>query len=141
MHGIGRISFLLRKRNGISIQNSIAAARKKELEKKLKNRRLKLQIADGQEDSTKLKAMVKHWSQQMSAGINREASRNIIRKASQMVDNANATQRQASTAVDSGDDFSHKSIQAIDNYGNFDETIMGIEASQTEEHLNPSVKL
>ena len=70
MHGIGRISFLLRKRNGISIQNSIAAARKKELEKKLKNRRLKLQIADGQEDSTKLKVIVKHWSQQMSAAVN-----------------------------------------------------------------------
>ena len=53
-----------------------------------------------------------------------------------MVDNANATQRQASAAIDSGDDFSHKSIQAIDNYDNFDQTIMGIEASQTEEHLN-----
>ena len=81
--------------------------------------RLKLQIADGQEDSTKLKVIVKHWSQQMSAAINREASRNIIRKASQMV-NANATQRQASAAIDSGDDFSHKSIQAINNCDIFD---------------------
>ena len=82
--------------------------------------RLKLQIADGQEDSTKLKAIVKHWSLQMSAAINREASRNITRKASQMVDNANATQRQASAAIDSGDDFSHKSIQAINNCDIFD---------------------
>ena len=31
--------------------------------------RLKLQIADGQADSDKLEAMVKHWSQQMSAAI------------------------------------------------------------------------
>ena len=34
----------------------------------------KLQIADGQDDPIKLKAMVKHWSQQMSAAVNREAS-------------------------------------------------------------------
>ena len=59
--------------------------------------RLKLQIADGQVDSTKLKAMVKHWSQQMSAAVNREASRNITREASQMVDKANSTQRQQSS--------------------------------------------
>ena len=39
--------------------------------------RLKLQIADGQDDPIKLKAMVKHWSQQMSAAVNREASRNV----------------------------------------------------------------
>ena len=31
--------------------------------------RIKLQIADGQADSDKLEAMVKHWSQQMSAAI------------------------------------------------------------------------
>ena len=37
----------------------------------------KLQIADGQDDPIKLKAMVKHWSQQMSAAVNREASRNV----------------------------------------------------------------
>ena len=53
-----------------------------------------------------------------------------------MVDNANATQRQASAAIDSGDDFSHKSIQAIDNYDNFDQTIMALEASQSEDFLN-----
>ena len=33
-------------------------------------------------------AMVKHCSQQMSAAVNREASRNVIRKASQMIDKA-----------------------------------------------------
>ena len=32
--------------------------------------RQKLQIADGQDDPIKLKAMVKHWSQQMSAAVN-----------------------------------------------------------------------
>ena len=89
--------------------------------------RLKLQIADGQVDSTKLKAMVKHWSQQMSAAVNREASRNITCKASKMVDKANITQRNASAAIDSGDDFSHQSTQAIDNYDNLDQTIMGLE--------------
>ena len=51
-----------------------------------------------------------------------------------MVDNANAGQ--ASAAIDSGDDFSHKSIQAIDNYDNFDRTIMALEASQIEDFLN-----
>ena len=45
-----------------------------------------------------------------------------------MVDNANATQKQLSAAIDSGDDFSHKSIQAIDNYDNFGQTIMALEA-------------
>lgn len=59
-------------------------------------------VTDGEEDSAKLKSMMKHWSQQMSAAINREASRNITRKASHMVDSANA-----SAATDSGDDFSY----------------------------------
>ena len=39
--------------------------------------------ADGKVDSIKLKAMVKHWSQQMSAAGNRDASRNATQKASQ----------------------------------------------------------
>ena len=43
---------------------------------------------------------------------------------------------QVSATIDSGDDFSHQSTQVIDNYDNFDQTIMGIEAFQTEEHLN-----
>ena len=42
--------------------------------------RQKLQIADGQDDPIKLKAMVKHWSQQMSAAVNRKASRNVIKE-------------------------------------------------------------
>ena len=74
--------------------------------------RLKLQIADGKVDSIKLKAMVKHWSQQMSAAVNREASRNVTRKASQMVDKASFVQRHASEAIDSGDEFSSQSTQA-----------------------------
>ena len=41
-----------------------------------------------------------------------------------------------SAIINSGDDFSHQSTQVIDNYDNFDQTIMGIEAFQTEEHLN-----
>ena len=53
-----------------------------------------------------------------------------------MVDNANTTQRQASAAIDPGDDFSHKSIQTIDNYDKFDQTIMASEASQSEDFLN-----
>ena len=48
----------------------------------------------------------------------------------------NTIQRQASATIDSGDDFSHQSTQVIDNYDNFDQTIMGTEAFQTEEHLN-----
>ena len=78
--------------------------------------RQKLQIADGQDDPIKLKAMVKHWSQQMSAAVNREASRNVIRKASQMIDKASHDQRSASAAFNFGEDFSRQSTQAIDNY-------------------------
>ena len=70
--------------------------------------------------------MVKHWSQQMSAAVNGEASRNVTRKASQMVDTASIAQRSASATIDSGDDFSHQSTQAKDNYDNFDQTIMGL---------------
>ena len=95
--------------------------------------RLKLQIADGLVDPTKLKAMVKHWSQQMSAAVNREASRNVTRKASQMVDKASLAQRCVSATIDSGDDFSNQSTRAKDNYDNFDQTIMDLEASQIED--------
>ena len=95
--------------------------------------RLKLQIADGLVDPTKLKAMVKHWSQQMSAAVNREASRNVTRKASQMVDKASLAQRCVSATIDSGDDFSNQSTQAKDNYDNFDQAIMDLEeASQID---------
>ena len=73
--------------------------------------------------------------QQMSAVVNREASRNVSRKASQMVDKASLAQRRASATIDSGDDFSHQSTQAKDNYDNFDQTIMDLEleASQIED--------
>ena len=74
--------------------------------------------------------------QQMSAAVNREASRNVSRKASQMVDKASLAQRRASATIDSGDDFSHQSTQAKDNYDNFDQTIMDLEASQIEDPLN-----
>ena len=73
--------------------------------------------------------MVKHWSQQMSAAVNREASRNVTRKAS-------LAQRCASATIDSGDDFSNQSTQVNDNYDNFDQTIMGLEDSQKEDPLN-----
>ena len=38
--------------------------------------------------------------------------------------------------TDSGDDFSHQSTLAMDNYDNFDQTIMGLEVSQTEDPLS-----
>ena len=46
-----------------------------------------------------------------------------------MVDNANTVQRQVSAAIDSGNDFSNQSAQAIANYDNFDQTITGLETS------------
>ena len=52
----------------------------------------------------------------LSAAVNREASRNVTRKASQMVDKASLAQRCASATIDSGDDFSHQSTQAKDDY-------------------------
>ena len=69
----------------------------------------------------------------MSAAINREACRNITRKASQMEDKASLAQRRASAAIDSGDDFSHQSTQANDNYDNFDQTIMDLNVSQIDD--------
>jgi hypothetical protein len=83
--------------------------------------------------------MVKHWSQQMSAAVNREASRNVTRKASQMVDKTSLAQSSASATIDSGDDFSNQSTQVndnYDNYDNFDQTIMDLEDSQKEDPLN-----
>tara|TARA_B100001175_G_C19051022_1_gene422024 strand:+ start:116 stop:412 length:297 start_codon:yes stop_codon:yes gene_type:complete len=71
----------------------------------------------------------------MSAAVNREASRNVTRKASQMVDKASLAQRCVSATIDSGDDFSNQSTQTKDNYDNF-ETIMDLEASQIEDPLN-----
>ena len=68
----------------------------------------------------------------MSAAVNREASRNVTRKASQMVDKASLAQRCVSATIDSGDDFSNQSTQTKDNYDNF-ETIMDLEASQIED--------
>ena len=44
-----------------------------------------------------------------------------------MVDKAGLAQTSASATIDSGDDFSHQSTQAKDNYDNFDQTIMDLE--------------
>ena len=62
----------------------------------------------------------------------------LYNKASQMIDNANATQRQASAAINPVDDFSHKSIQSIDDYNHNYITVMAleVEASQSEDFLN-----
>ena len=46
---------------------------------------------------------------------------------------AGLAQRSASAAIDFGDDFSRQSTQTIDNYDNFDQTIMDLEASQIED--------
>ena len=69
----------------------------------------------------------------MSAAVNREASRNVVRRASQMIDKASLAQRSVSAAIDFGDDFSRQSTQAIDNYDNFDQTIMDSETSRIED--------
>ena len=42
-------------------------------------------------------------------------------------------QRSASAAFNFGEDFSRQSTQAIDNYDNFHQTIMDLEASQIED--------
>ena len=43
--------------------------------------------------------------------------------------------RTASAAIESGDDFSRYSIQALDNYDNFDQTIMNMEVSQVQDPI------
>ena len=50
-----------------------------------------------------------------------------------MIDKASHDQRSASAAFNFGEDFSRQSTQAIDNYDNFDQTIMDLEASQVED--------
>ena len=65
--------------------------------------------------------------------VKKSLSKIVVRKASQMVDKASLAQRSASAAIDSGDDFSRLSTQAKDNYDNFDQTIMDLEASQIED--------
>ena len=50
-----------------------------------------------------------------------------------MIHKASLAQRSASAAIDFGDDFSCQSTQTIDNYDNFDQTIMDLEASQIED--------
>ena len=72
----------------------------------------------------------------MSAATDREASRNVVCKASQMVDRANTAQRHMSAAIDSGDDFSHQLAQAIANQENFDETIMESDTIQKDDYVN-----
>ena len=71
----------------------------------------------------------------ISANTISEASRNVIRKASQITDKVGFDQRSASAAIESGDDFSRYSIQALDNYDNFDQTIMNMEVSQVEDPI------
>ena len=52
-----------------------------------------------------------------------------------MIDKASLAQRSASAAIDFGDDFSRQSTQAIDNYDNFDQTIMDLEALCTASQI------
>ena len=65
------------------------------------------------------------------------ASRNVIRKASQMLDKASHDPRNASSvAFNFGEDFSRQSTQAIYNYVNFHQTIMNLEpSSQIEDSV------
>ena len=67
----------------------------------------------------------------MSAAVNREASRNVTREASQMIEKASFVQRHASEAIDSGDEFSSHSIQAKDNHDNFDNQIPMLSQQET----------
>ena len=56
-----------------------------------------------------------------------------------MVDKAIFVQRHASEAIDSGDEFWSQLTQAkdnYDNYDNFDQTIVNLEVSQIEDHIN-----
>ena len=53
-----------------------------------------------------------------------------------MMDKASYDQRSASAAFDFGENFSCQSTQAIDNYDNFHQTIMALEASQIEDPVH-----
>ena len=56
----------------------------------------------------------------MSVAIDRATSRNIMLRASQMVNAANSAQRQASSAIHSDEEFSTSSAQTLANEENFE---------------------
>ena len=55
--------------------------------------RLKLQLVDGEVNKSKVRAIMKHCVRMISEAINRSASRNIILKATKMVNLARHTQQ------------------------------------------------
>ena len=91
---------LIKSRTSLLAETTKSVPSNKLQEASLINAKLGRTRDERKADTAKLKAMVNHWSQQMSAAVNSEASRNITRKASKMVDIAKITQRDASAAID-----------------------------------------
>ena len=60
--------------------------------------RLKLQLVDGEVKKSKVRAIMKHCVSNISAAINRSASRNIFLKATKMVNLARHTQQNFSSS-------------------------------------------
>ena len=61
--------------------------------------RLKLQLVDGEVKKSKVRAIMKHCVRIISEAINRSASRNIILKATKMVNLARHTQQNFSSST------------------------------------------
>ena len=60
--------------------------------------RLKLQLVDGEVKKSKVRAIMKHCVRHISAAINRSASRNILLKATKMVNLAHHAQQNFSSS-------------------------------------------
>jgi hypothetical protein len=60
--------------------------------------RLKLQLVDGEVKKSKVRAIMRHCVRSISAAINRSAIRNIILKATKMVNLARHTQQNFSSS-------------------------------------------
>ena len=60
--------------------------------------RIKLQLIDGEVKKSKVQAIMKHCVRSISAAINRSASRNILLKATKMINLARHTQQNSSSS-------------------------------------------
>ena len=86
--------------------------------------RLKLQLVDGEVKKSKVRAIMKHYVRNISAAINRSASRNIFLKATKMINLARHTQQNFSSSTSCDLTSSSASSSADDLIQQFELQIM-----------------
>ena len=78
--------------------------------------RVKLQLVDGEVKKSKVQAIMKHRVRSISAAINRSASRNILLKATKMVNLACHTQQNSSSSSSCDPTSSSSSEDLLQNF-------------------------